>query len=328
VDESTGERVRDEETLERIRSLAVPPAWSDVWICAHPNGHLQAVGTDAAGRRQYLYHERWRARRDQEKFDAMVRFARSLPALRARAAEHLEQEGLTRERVLAAAARLLDRGFFRVGGERYAEENHTYGLATIKRRHVRLLPGNEIVFAYPAKGGRRRVQSLVDPAVYEVVAALSRRRSRSDELLAYREGRRWRDVRSEDINDYVKSVTGGDCSAKDFRTWSATVLAALSLAVSVRAGATPAGRKRAIARAVREVARYLGNTPAVCRSAYIDPRVFDRYNAGVTIAGALHLLGDVEPGEPSVQGPIEEAVLDLLEDDRGSPALEEADRAA
>jgi len=316
-----GQVLSDPEVLARIRALAIPPAWRDVWICPIPTGHLQAVGTDAAGRRQYLYHEAWRTRREQAKFDHMLEFARALPGLRERAAEHLTQEGLTRERVLACATRLLDRGFFRMGSEGYAEQNQTYGLATILKRHVRL-DGGLISFDYVAKSGRRRLESVLDPAVGEVVAQLKRRRGGGPELLAYRRERRWVDVRSEDINAYIQEQTGGDFTAKDFRTWSATVLAAVALASSFPQAPSRTARNRAIVRAVKEVAHYLGNTPVVCRASYIDPRVFDRYRSGLTIAGALTELGEVdEPGEPAHQGPVELAVLDLIEERHG-PAPE------
>jgi DNA topoisomerase-1 len=316
-----GQPVRDPEALARIRALVIPPAWRDVWICPLPTGHLQAVGTDAAGRRQYLYHEAWRTRRDQEKFDHMLEFARALPGLREQAATHLAEEGMTRERVLACATRLLDRGFFRIGSEGYAEQNQTYGLATIQKRHVRL-DGALITFDYATKGGQRRLQSVLDPEAREVVAALKRRRGGGPELLAYRRGRAWVDVRSEDINAYIKEQTGGDFSAKDYRTWSATVLAAVALASSFSVARSRTARVRAVSRAVKEVAHYLGNTPAVCRASYIDPRVFDRYRSGLTVAGALEQLGQVdEPGEPAHQGAVEVAVLDLIEDKR-APELD------
>ena len=319
--DATGSRVGDPYVLRRIRDLAIPPAWRDVWICPHPNGHLQAVGVDEAGRKQYLYHPQWRARRDQEKFDRMVEFARSLPAVRRLTGEHLTEKELSRERVLACAVRLLDRGFFRIGGESYAETNETYGLATMRREHVNL-NGAELVFEYIAKGGKDRLQSVVDPAVAEVVRVLKRRRSNPPELLAFKSGRVWYDVKSADINLYLKEVSGGDYTAKDFRTWHGTVLAAVGLAVSVPAVTSLTGRKRAVARAVQEVSHYLGNTPAVCRASYIDPRVIDRYHAGVTIAGVLDDLGYVEAfGEPTLQGPVEEAVLDLVEGVR-SPVIE------
>jgi DNA topoisomerase-1 len=321
LDEEGG-RIEDEEALARIRELVIPPAWENVWICPHPFGHIQAVGTDAAGRRQYLYHRTWRERRDQEKFDEMIRFAEALPALRRTAAAHLRRRGLGRERVLACAVRLLDRGFFRIGTEGYAEENQTYGLATMHRRHARLDPGWSITFDYASKGGKRRVQSIVDPDVYRVVGALKKRPGRSPGLLAYQERGRWVDARSDEINDYIKVVTDHGFSAKDFRTWNATVLAAVALAVSGAVAVSKTARKRAISRAIAEVAHYLGNTPAVCRASYIDPRVFDRYRDGITIGGALEELGNVEYGEPATQGAIEEAVLDLLEGDLSSDALE------
>jgi DNA topoisomerase IB len=317
-----GDRIEDLELLQRIRELAVPPAWEEVWICPHSFGHIQAVGTDAAGRRQYLYHRVWRERRDQEKFDEMIRFARALPELRRAAARDLRRRGMTRERVLACSVRLLDRGFFRIGTEDYAEENQTYGLATMRRCHAQLGPAGTIVFDYPSKGGKRRVQSVVDPDVYRVVAALKRRRGGYPELLAYKEDGKWVDVKSDDVNDYIKEVTNDGFSAKDFRTWNATVLAAVALAVSGAAASSQSARRRAISRAIAEVALYLGNTPAVCRASYIDPRVFDRYRDGLTIGGALQELGDVEYGEPATQGAIEEAVLDLLERDLTSDAIE------
>ena len=308
-----GNRVTDEATLARIDALVIPPAWQDVWICPHPNGHIQATGVDAAGRTQYRYHDAWRQRRDREKFDHMLEFGRALPALRERIAADLEQEGFTRERVLACATRLLDLGFFRIGTEGYAEQNQTYGLATIRKEHV-TVSGDVLDFDYVAKSGKQRLQSIVDPPVVTLVKALKRRRSGGPELLAYRRDGRWYDVRSADINAYIKGVTGGDFSAKDFRTWSATVLAAVALAVSKEAK-SPTARKRAISRVFQEVAHYLGNTPAVCRASYVDPRVVDRYLAGVTIAHALERLGaDAQEGHLGTQGEIEWAVLDLLED--------------
>jgi DNA topoisomerase-1 len=318
-----GLRLTDEETIARIRELAIPPAWQEVWICPFPMGHIQATGIDARGRKQYRYHDKWRERRDQQKFDEMIDFARALPAMRRRVSEDLSDEGMTRERVLACAVRLLDRGFFRVGGEDYAVENESYGLATIHKRHVQLLDGQRLLFDYPAKSGQRRVQSVIDSEVYEIVDALKRRRGGSPELLAYKDGRSWRDLKSTDINAYVKEVTGGDFSAKDFRTWSATVLAAVALAVSGQAAAhgTQRDRKRAVNRAVKEVARYLGNTPAVARASYIDPRVFDRYDGGLTIGGVLTELGE-EGDIGSLQGPAEQAVLDLLRENEDSDALE------
>jgi DNA topoisomerase IB len=299
--DQNGARVTDAATLERIEALVIPPAWTDVWICPLPNGHIQATGTDAAGRRQYRYHDVWRLKRDREKFDHMIEFGRALPALRQRIANDLDNDELTRDRVLACATRLLDLGFFRIGTEGYAEQNQTYGLATIRKDHV-TIRGNVVEFDYVAKSGKQRLQEIVDPSVLDVVQALKRRRSGGPELLAYRRDGQWCDVKSADINAYIKEVTGGEFTAKDFRTWAATVLAAVALAVSREAAKSPTARKRAISRVFQEVSHYLGNTPAVCRSSYVDPRVVDRYLAGVTIdveddpeAGVLDLLEDAPP---------------------------------
>jgi DNA topoisomerase IB len=305
-----GERVEEPEVLERIRALGIPPAWRDVWICPDPRGHLQATGIDAAGRKQYRYHDAWRVRRDAEKFEDMTRFAGALPRLRKRVAADLETgEEPTRERVLAASVRLLDRGFFRIGSEQYAVTHESYGLATMRKEHVTLAPDGTMIFDFPAKSSQRRVQAVVDPLVTDLIGTLKRRRGGGPELLAYRERRRWRDVRSPDINAYVKDATGDDFSAKDFRTWNATVLASVALAVT----SPNASPKAAITRAVKETARYLGNTPAVCRSSYIDPRVFDAYRGGEVLDREL-LERAVTPGDelPIHHRAIEEAVLELL----------------
>ena len=321
VDED-GEQARDPEVLRRIEELVIPPAWTDVWICPYPMGHIQATGTDAAGRKQYRYHSMWRERRDQEKFDGMLHFARALPRLRGRVSEDLALGGLPRDRALGDAARLLDRGFFRVGGEGYAAENETYGLATMQKRHVTVTRENMIVFDYVEKSGKRRVQRIMDDDVVQVLTTLKRRRGGGHELLAYKRGKRWYDIRSEDINEYVKDRAGGEYTAKDFRTWNATVRAALALAVAAPAASGPAAvRRKAETRAVKEVAEYLGNTPAVARASYIDPRVFDRFGQGLTVGGALfHLGDDGDLADPELMG-VEAAVLDLLEEE-DSPMVE------
>jgi DNA topoisomerase-1 len=318
-----GERVTEAEVLERIRELGLPPAWRDVWICPYPNGHLQATGLDAAGRKQYRYHDAWRTRRDAEKFDDMTRFAKALPALR----DHVEADlqatdKLTRERVLACAVRLLDRGFFRIGTEEYTVTNESYGLATMRKEHVTVEPDGTMVFDYPAKSGKRRIQAIVDPLANDIVAQLKRRRGGGPELLAYRNGRSWVDLRSPDINAYLKESTGDDFSAKDFRTWSATVLAAVALAVSGPAHGSKTSRSRAITRAVKETAHYLGNTPAVCRASYIDPRIFDAFRSGLVIdRGLLH--DAIEPGAlPTHHPEIERAVLDLIDEREAAPGVE------
>ncbi len=322
-----GNRIKDLETLQRIKDLGIPPAWTDVWICPHHNGHLQAVGTDAAGRKQYLYHEAWRTRRDQEKFDKMIEFASSLTKIRHVTDQHLELDGMPKERVLACAVRLLDRGFFRIGGESYAETNETYGLATIRKDHVRL-EGREVIFEYVAKSGKERIQSIVDPAVYTVVKALKARRGGGQELLAYKVGKQWRDVKSMEINLYLKEISGGDYSAKDFRTWHGTVLAAQALAVSKQAMTSETARKRAVTRAIQEVSHYLGNTPAVCRKSYVDPRVIDRYSSGWTIAPVLDKLAEDAFDEPEWRDTIEHAVLELIEEPRESVLVDKGSKKA
>jgi DNA topoisomerase-1 len=310
-----GERVTEPEVLTRIAELAIPPAWEDVWICPYPNGHIQATGTDAAGRKQYRYHDAWRARRDAEKFENMVLFAKALPRLRRRVDRDLgDCSALDRSCVLACAVRLLERGFFRIGSEEYTEENESFGLATLRKDHVTIEDGGLMVFDFPAKSGQRRHQGVLDDRACSIVSALKRRRGGGAELLAYKEGRRWHDVRSEDINLYLKEATGGDHSAKDFRTWNATALAAVALAVSGEAARTKTARKRAVKRAVEEVAVYLGNTPAVCRASYIDPRVFDAFDARLTIRPALErVAAKLRPGELPIHQPgLEQAVLDLI----------------
>ena len=315
-----GRKVTDPETLARIRALAIPPAWTDVWICEDPWGHIQALGTDVKGRRQYRYHDKWRERRDREKFDHMLEFAAALPTIRNITAEHLAQDGLTKERVLACAVRLLDLGFFRIGTEGYAEENQTYGLATMRKKHVRV-DGDIITFDYIAKSGKRRIQSVADPDVVAVVSQLKARSGGGYELLAYQVDGAWCDVKSSDINTYIKTVTGGEFTAKDFRTWSATVLASVGLAVSSGVSSSKTARTRAIARAMKEVADYLGNTPTVARSSYVDPRVIDRYLNGVTILESLTGMDeDTGLGGLSTHGTIEQAVLELLSDDSDAVA--------
>jgi DNA topoisomerase-1 len=308
--DETGARITDAEIVARITALVIPPAWREVWISPDPFGHIQATGLDQRGRKQYLYHPRWRERRDQKKFDDMLAFARALPGLRSVVEHDIVLGDMSREQVLACATRLLDRGFFRIGSEEYAVTNETYGLATMRKEHV-TLDGEVIRFDYIAKERKRRVQAIIDAEAAVIVGKLKRRRSGGEELLAYRRDGRWCDVRSPDINAYLKAATGLDISAKEFRTWGATVLAAVGLAVNQPAHLTKAARKRAIVRAVKEVAYYLGNTPTVARNSYIDPRVFDRYRDGQTIK--LELVG-VDPAATAIQGPVEEAVLELLED--------------
>ncbi|MFH9821838.1 DNA topoisomerase IB [Streptomyces bobili] len=317
-----GQPLTDPEQLARIRALTIPPAWRDVWICPWPNGHLQAVGTDDAGRRQYLYHERFRAQQEQAKHAHVREVALALPELRARVRADLAGRGLSRSRVTACAVRLLDLGFFRIGSDRHTKVSETYGLTTMLREHVACGRG-ELAFCFPAKGGTELVRALVDEQAHAVVRALLRRRRGGERLLVFWERGAWHDLHGGDLNDALRRLAGTEVTAKDFRTWHATVLAAVALAVTTQeARATPAARRRQAARAAREVSRYLGNTPAVCRASYIDPRVFELFDQGRTIAPALTRLGEHGAfGRPATQGAVEAAVLDLLNGGKGRADL-------
>ncbi len=308
-----GKPLADQAALARIKALVIPPAWEDVWICPADDGHIQALGTDVAGRRQYRYHDHWREERDAAKFDRVLEFGRALPRVRKMAEQHLRDgHDLGRDRVLAAAVRLIDLGFFRSGGDEYASDHGTYGLATLLRKHVTCSNG-ELIFKYVGKSSKEHLQTLDDELVYPLVRSLRRRRTGScEDLFVFRSGPRWHNVTAGDINDYLRDVSGGDFTAKDFRTWHATVLAAVGLSVSLGAE-TDTARKRAVSRVVHEVADYLGNTPAVCRASYIDPRIITRYEEGVTIASMLTDLGQgQEFGDVATKGAAEEAVLKLL----------------
>ena len=311
---ANGQPVRDEATLARIRSLAIPPAWQDVWICPDDRGHLQAVGTDAAGRKQYRYHDDWRVRRDRQKFDRVMRFGAHLPAIRRATARALDGRGLTRERALAGAVRLLDLGAFRIGSESYAETNGSYGLATIRRNHVHVR-GDEIRFDFRAKGGKRQVQAITDPAVARLARSLLQRNGGGSEFLGYREGRVWKDVRSEDINAFLKELTEEEISAKDFRTWHATFLTAVLLASVEEQLTSVTSRRRVVSSVVKEVAEMLGNTPAVCRASYIDPRVIDLFLDGETME-----LPRGDPSDERFRPAAEAALLRLLGADERTAA--------
>ena len=310
-----GARITDPEVVERIKALAIPPAWEDVWICTDPQGHIQATGLDDAGRRQYLYHPDWRAERDRQKYDRMLELAQALPRLRRRVGGDLAADGLGRDRVLAAAVRLLELGLFRVGGEGYTEDNGSYGLATLRKGHVRV-HGDELRFDYPGKSGQRRVVAIGDPRVADVVRALKRRRRGGPELLAYKDERgRWCDVRSADINAYLQDALGEGFSAKDFRTWTATVLAAVGLAVQDDDESSERQRRAAVAGVVRDVAHQLGNTPTVARGSYVDPRVIERFEDGRTVADAV-----ADAAVETVAGERLGGVTDVAEADAGAAA--------
>jgi DNA topoisomerase I len=277
-----GTSVTDADTLQRINDLVIPPAWKNVWICPHPNGHIQAVGIDAAGRRQYLYHQKWQEDRAEEKFDRVLSLAPALPDMRRQIAADLRGRGLTRDRVLALALHLLDLGYFRAGGEQYAEENNSFGIATLLCEHVSL--GRDAVeFDYPAKSGVRRTLIIDDPEVVRSVRALVRRPDRTDRLLVCRNSSGWADLHADDLNARFKQLVGEEYSVKDLRTWHGTVLGAAAF-VDADPPVNKTVIKRVESAVMKEVAEELGNTPAVARSSYVDPRVVHGYERGLTIA--------------------------------------------
>jgi DNA topoisomerase-1 len=308
---SSGDKVSEREVLDRIAALAIPPAWQNVWICPWPNGHIQAIGTDAAGRRQYRYHDVWRQQRDKEKFIHIIAFGRALPELRRAVAEDLGKRGLSRQRVLALAVRLLDIGCFRVGNAAYAEEHETFGVATLHVEHV-AVGRDHVDFCYAAKGSIERALTVTDGEVRRAISSLVRRREPTANLLSWKRGTTWVDVGAKEVNDYIKAHSGEGFSAKDFRTWSATVLAAVELARREdEAGASVQRQRRAIGSAIKEVAEHLGNTPAVCRSSYVDPRIIESFETGETIAPALRKVPE-SADRYGVQCAVEAVVVALL----------------
>jgi len=293
----------------RCRDLVIPPAWRDVWICDDPVGHIQATGVDAAGRRQYLYHPRWRDGRDRLKFQHVLEVGARLPLLRRRIGTDLRRDDMSREKVLALAARLIDEGLFRVGSDEYASgDDPTFGVATLLAGHVSVTgrPPAAASFRYLAKGRIERTFTITSRPTAAVVAALKRIRHRDERLLAYRtDDGAWRDVHAADINTYLRSSSGLDMTAKDLRTWHGTLHAAAALARAERVGSATAAR-RTVAAVMREVAQELGNTPAVARASYVDPRVVDAFLDGRTLDPSS-CRGGVGPAT-------ERAVLSLLRD--------------
>ncbi len=291
-----GKPVTDNETLQRIKDLVIPPAWKKVWICPHPNGHIQAVGTDVAGRRQYLYHQQWQEDRAEEKFDRVLDMAPRLPDMRRQIAADLHGRGLQRDRVLALALHLLDLGYFRAGGEQYAEENNSFGISTLLCEHV-TLAREAVEFDYPAKSGVRRTLVIDDPEVVRSVRALVRRPDRTDRLLVCRNSSGWADVHADDLNARFKELVGEEYTVKDLRTWHGTVLAAAAF-VDADPPVNKTVIKRVESAVMKEVAEELGNTPAVARSSYVDPRVVQGYERELTIAPAVRRAARTRrPGE-------------------------------
>ncbi len=307
--DGSGARVAPDD-VERIKALVIPPAWTDLWICRYPNGHIQAVGTDARGRRQYLYHPEWRSQRDLAKHDRVLAVARRLPAAREQVADDLDAEGMPLQRALATAFRLLDLGYFRIGSDTYTSENGSYGLTTLERRHVHR-HGNRLSFEFVAKSGVAQHIEIADPQVLRSVETMRRRRGGDEILLAYKGPRAWAHIDAADVNAYLKDLLGDEMTAKDFRTWHGTVHAAAALAVQP-ATTSATGRKKAVAAAMREVADHLGNTPTVARASYVDARVIDLFEGGRTISATLARLEKWPPDHPERQTRLERAVLRLL----------------
>ena len=298
-----GKLVKDAETLARIAALAIPPAWTDVWICPHPLGHLQATGRDARGRKQYRYHARWRTSRDEVKYERMIRFGQALPAIRERVEADLARPGLPREKVLATIVHLLQATMMRIGNEEYARTNKSYGLTTLRVRHVRI-DGSEVRFQFRGKSGVQHDVSVADRRMARIIARM--RELPGQDLFQYVDDDGVQHaIGSADVNDYLREISGEDYTAKDFRTWSGTVLAALALAECVPCTCVTEGKKNVV-RAIELVAGRLGNTPAICRKCYVHPVVIDAYLDG-SIGTAL------KPSPLHGLTPEETAVIALLQ---------------
>ena len=307
-DDPAGSAIEGGPGLERIRALAIPPAWTDVWISPDPLGHIQATGVDRRGRTQYRYHEVWREQRDAQKFAHMLRFAAALPALRAATLRDLTRRRLDRDRVAAGAVRLIDLGLFRIGGEKYAELDHHYGATTLQKRHVRVT-GRDVAFDYIAKEGKRRTITVTDPAVRPTVRALARSANGLAALFAWEDRGTWRPLHSHQVSNYIAEHAGAHFTAKEFRTWNATVLMGLLLANAERPGGAR-GLRATITASVRHVADWLGDTPAVARASYIDPRLIRQYEC----AGELATIPPLPASLPT-SAEAETAVATLLAGD-------------
>ncbi|MFF5076914.1 DNA topoisomerase IB [Actinoplanes sp. NPDC000266] len=282
--DTEGAVLKDEDEIARIKALVIPPAWKDVWISADPRGHIQAIGVDAAGRKQYRYHDAWRAARDEKKFDHALEVAARLPKIRDRLRADLTSgRGLCRSRVLASIVTLLDMNMFRIGSDQYAvrEEDPSFGLSTLRPEHIRT-SGGCVLMEFTGKSGVEHSGSVDDGEVCTVLKDLKRRRRGAARLFAYWEGRKWHEVHADEINEYLREISGDRMTAKDFRTWHGTVKAAAELA-EVGPQPTKAKRKKAVSHAMKEVAELLGNTPAVARASYVDPRVIEAYEEGEVV---------------------------------------------
>ncbi len=301
-----GKPLRDKETLQRIRSLVIPPAWTQVWICPVENGHVQATGRDARGRKQYRYHPRWREVRDEAKYDRVLAFAEALPKIRQKVATDLRRPGLSREKVMATVVRLLETTLIRVGNDEYVQQNGSYGLTTMHNRHVKV-QGGLITFEFKGKSGKSHRIDVRDPRLAKMVRRCQE--LPGQDLFGYVDAEgKVRDVTSNDVNDYLREIAGTDFSAKDFRTWAGTVLAALALR-QFEAFSSQREAKRNTLRAVESVSRLLGNTPAICRRCYVHPAILEGYLTGLTIGALQSKVKETAPGKLRSE---EMAVLNLI----------------
>jgi DNA topoisomerase I len=304
--DTEAKRIRDKQRLLRIKRLAIPPAWTDVWICPSPNGHIQATGRDARGRKQYRYHDRWREMRDENKFGRLADFARVLPKIRRRVARDIRLADLPREKVLATVVRLLERTFIRIGNEEYARENKSFGLTTIKNRHV-TVKGPHLRFRFRGKSGRQHEVDMTDRRIAKIVSKCQDLPGQDLFQYVTDEGE-VRSITSQDVNDYLREITSENFTAKDFRTWAGTVLA--SIALNAQAGfETKKQAKANVRTAICAVAELLGNTPAICRKCYVHPAIIEAYLNGVQIPG---LAEAVQPPEKVNLHAVETAVLKFL----------------
>jgi DNA topoisomerase-1 len=304
-----GDPVRDEATLERIRKLAIPPAYTDVWICPKANGHLQATGRDARGRKQYRYHPQFREVRESTKYEHMLEFAKALPAIRAKLAEHMALRGLPREKVLATVVHLLETTLIRVGNDDYARTNKSYGLTTLRDPHVKV-EGSELRFQFKGKSGKSWRLQVKDRRIARIVRACQE--LPGQRLFQYQDGEEVREVTSADVNAYLKEITGRDITAKDFRTWAGTVMAALALQ-EFEAFDTQATQKKNIKAAIEKVASRLGNTPTICRKCYVHPEVLNAYIEGGLLLEIKHQVEQELTEDLAALKPEEAAVLAMLE---------------
>jgi DNA topoisomerase-1 len=307
--DAEGKLIRDEQRVLRIKRLAIPPAWTDVWICPAPNGHIQATGRDARGRKQYLYHERWREVRDENKYDRIISFGKALPKIRRRVAKDLKLPGLPRNKVLATVVQLLESTFIRIGNEEYARENKSFGLTTMKDRHVEV-KGAKLRFRFRGKSGREHEVDVTDRHIAKIISKLQD--LPGQDLFQYLDDDGKSDITSQDVNEYLREITGEDFSAKDFRTWAGTILTAIALHAQEKFE-TQKQAKANINTAIRAVAKILGNTPAICRKCYVHPAVLETYLDQKTINGLKRTTEDALEKEDVDLRSSEAAVLKFLE---------------